>query len=90
MKFRPLPCPAVLALHPTADRALRFAVDICNMASPLFTGLPAMLQNPPFMKHRALNQLQTFQVHLVRADMGKIVLRLLHQPAVCGTAENLR
>ena len=27
--------------------ALHFALDICNMANPLFTGLPAMMQNLP-------------------------------------------
>src|ERR1022692_254305 len=28
-----------------------FALDICNMPSPLFTGLPTMMQNFPFVKH---------------------------------------
>src|ERR1700680_3308693 len=27
-----------------------FALDICNMGSPLFTGLSAMMQNLPFLK----------------------------------------
>ena|ERR1017187_1567613 len=44
----------------------------------------------PFVKHRVLHQLQPFQVHPVAADLGKIVLGLLHKPAVFGTAENLR
>src|SRR5271167_2089478 len=30
-----------------------FAFDICNMESPLFTGLLAMMQNLPFERHPA-------------------------------------
>jgi hypothetical protein len=34
-----------------------FALDICNMPSPLFAGLSAMMQNLPFVKHGViLNQ----------------------------------
>ena len=44
----------------------------------------------PFAKHRALNQFQPFQLDPATADLGKIVLGLLHKPAVFGTAENLR
>ncbi len=28
-----------------------FAPDICNTSSPMFTGLPRMVQNLPFLKH---------------------------------------
>jgi hypothetical protein len=37
-----------------------------------------------------LNQFQPFQLHPVGADVGKIVLRLLHQPAFGAAAEYLR
>src|ERR1039457_4247162 len=61
----PLPRPSYLAIcaHNAVARperlpagiavfhALHFALDICNMPSPLFTGLPAMMQNLPFVKH---------------------------------------
>jgi hypothetical protein len=41
-----VPClGVVLDFHP-----LHFALDICNMPSPLFTGLPAMMQNLPNVK----------------------------------------
>ena len=43
---RPERLPAGIAVF----HALHFALDICNMPSPLFTGLPAMLQNLPFME----------------------------------------
>ena len=33
--------------------ALHFALDICNMPGPLFTGFPAMMQNLPFSRHGA-------------------------------------
>jgi hypothetical protein len=33
-----------------AFRAVHFALDICSMPSPLFTGLPAMMQNLPVMQ----------------------------------------
>src|ERR1035438_8420466 len=60
----PLPRPSYLAIcaHNAVARperlpagiavfhALHFALDICNMPSPLFTGVPAMLQNLPFME----------------------------------------
>src|ERR1019366_10570230 len=62
----PLPRPSYLAIcaHNAVARperlpagiavfhALHFALDICNMPSPLFTGLPAMLQNLPFLEPR--------------------------------------
>ena len=30
--------------------AFIFALDICNIQDPVFTGLPAMMQNLPFVK----------------------------------------
>jgi len=35
-----------------SDAAVHFAIDICNMPAPLFTGLPATLQNLPFIRRR--------------------------------------
>ena len=37
----------------------------------------------------ALRWFQPFQLQAVGADVGKIVLRLLHQPAFSAAAENL-
>ena len=38
---------------------------------------------------RSLHQLQPFQLYAVAADLGEVVLGLLHKPAFLGAAENL-
>ncbi len=35
-------------------------------------------------------RLQPFQVHPAAADLGKVVLGLLHKPAIFGAAKDLR
>jgi len=37
-----------------SDAAVHFALDICNMPAPLFTGLPCTLQNLPVLRRKFL------------------------------------
>ena len=45
--FEPSTCNVVKVIV-VFGHAFHFALDICNIQSPLFTGLPAMMQNLPF------------------------------------------
>jgi hypothetical protein len=43
----------------------------------------------PFSAYLLLSQFQSFQLHPVGANVGKIVLRLLHKPGFGAATENL-
>src|ERR1039457_5915343 len=95
----PLPRPSYLAIcaHNAVARperlpagiavfhALHFALDICNMPSPLFTGLPAMLQNLPFVKQGGiLRAISGCKVAVIHSLDGALSSRLFAANYPCG------
>lgn len=49
-----------------------------------------MQRRYPHVSHRAdLSHLQPFQFYVIAVDLSKVVLSLLHKPAVFGASEHL-
>jgi hypothetical protein len=65
----------------TASFGRSFEPDLCNMPSPLFTGLPAMMQNLPFARHGvAMNY--AGRVPMNRSEqVAKYVIETIHKGA---------